>query len=288
MTAQVYKYAENWTHDPADDDRDNGYDEWGAVECDNTRESLPMFKTKPLVNHLFTPQSKQPKTGNMPQGHVGETRDEARASCEGCKFLKDGCYHWFGSSQLAQGSMQKAHAKDKHKRRSDLGEVLKDSAVSANFVRIAVGGDPNVFTVSQMDEWRNTAREYGLKGLLGYTHFPETKGSHLKGLVMGSCDTLEQADRVMDSGWRVAVVVPAIDPKARPSKSKRWERKGLKTWSGETFTTPKGRRITICPNQAGATIKERNGRSRPVTCNDCGMCDATTRKGGDAIGFLLH
>ena len=263
-------------------------------------EALPVIQNY-QTGYLAVAGSSQPKTGDMGQIAIGRTKDEGLASCKGCSMLskklggtadKTKCYHWGGSSQLGHISMAKANAKDPDKVRENIWSALDpDSGLKnklsahANYIRLAVGGDPSALELEQVEDIRAAADHYGL-GVLGYTHFPEGKGAHLKGEVMASADDLESADRMVDAGWRVAVMLKAMIPDIKPSKAGRF--KDLKKWEGQKFSTPSGRSVTICPAQTGAEITLRNGRKKRVQCNDCGMCDAKQRKGGDIIGFLKH
>lgn len=258
-------------------------------------EALPVIQEYE-TGYLAVAGSSQPKTGDTPQIAIGRTKAEGLASCKGCSMLsrklggtgdKTKCYHWGGSSQLGHIAMAKANEKDPYKTREDIWAALDSNKLSAhaNYIRLAVGGDPSALALEQVEDIRAAGKHYGL-GVLGYTHFPEGKGAHLKGQVMASCDDLETADRVVDSGWRAAVMLDALIPDITPSKAARF--KGLKKWEGEKFSTPAGRKVTICPAQTGAEITLRNGRKKKVQCNDCGMCDAAGRKGGDIIGFLKH
>lgn len=271
-----------------------------------SRESLPLLNGTGI---LCSPESKNPKTGNIPQVYIGRTKEETEASCRGCPMFKEDpetgeaqkseCYYHSGSAQMGHGALRNSY--NKGRKNDDLALVIQSSSRSAQYVRLAVGGDPQALTLEQVQSVWKTAKDNGFKGVLGYTHFSEPRsfvhkgkkgtndGSHLKGLVMASCDDMEQADRMVDKGWRAAVVVPAIIPGAKPSKAKRWEAKGMKPWNGETFTTPKGRKVTLCPAQTGGQVKNAlSGRMEDITCNTCGMCDPSRRKGGDVIGFLMH
>ena len=246
---------------------------------------------------LISPNSKNPKTGGIPQIMIGGSKAEGLDSCKGCPMLsekmggkgeKTKCYHWGGSSQMGHISMAKANDKDPDKLREDLSYQLSSPKVSrqAQYVRLAVGGDPSALGREWVEEITETVKAHNFKGALGYTHFYQGKGSDLKGLVMASVESLEDADRAVDSGWRSAVVLDAVHPDLALARAKRFG--GAPLWTGQDFTTPKGRRVTVCPSQTGATVKDARGNPRPIDCNTCGMCDATQSKGGDIIGFLKH
>ena len=127
---------------------------------------------------------------------------------------------------------------------------------SAKYVRLAVIGDPSGLDDTELQAQEQAIRAEGL-GVLSYTHFWNGRGAHLKGRAMASCDTWEQVDDAIAKGWRAAVHVDSID-----------KMQG-KTDGGNTYT--------VCPSQ----------RKEGVTCNDCGLCDAS-KKAVECIVFLEH
>jgi hypothetical protein len=229
-----------------------------------------------MTSVLWTGRSKNPTTGDIPQGYVGASWDQAKESCGGCKYLPEkdggdgGCFHWQGSSWMAHSSMIKAHNRGKD---YTLGHAISKSTRSAKFARLAVGGDPNILKREEVEAIREELSEKDM-GCLGYTHFPEGKAAHLKGVLMASCDwDWEKADRVVDAGWRATISVPA----------------DVVNWSAEDrkkLKTPDGRKIKLCPHKMGATIKTKRGEF-DLTCNDCGWCDAQ-HKGPDIVAFPEH
>ena len=221
---------------------------------------------------LWTGTSTNGKTGNIPQGYVGATKEECLDSCEGCPMLKK-CYHHNGTPRMAHAAMQRAFIKSGPERYS-LRSAIAKSVRTARYVRGAVGGDPNVFARDRVAGWIQDIRRAGMKGLLLYTHFWDSKGSHLKGLAMASVESMDDADRAIDAGWRAAVVLPV---KGQDSTHNRV--KDIPAWNGEDFTTPKGRRVVVCPAQRPELRKD---------CNTCGLCDPTKHAGVQAIGFLQH
>jgi len=216
---------------------------------------------------IWVGTSKNPKTGNIPQGYVGQTRDIAKKSCEGCPLLDTACYHWKGSSQMGHGAMTRGHAKNPEK--YTLENALNNSVRSANYVRGAVGGDPSAIDRETVQSYHDEIQEFGLKGLILYTHFASGKGSHLKGLAMASCD-LPEADQHINNGWRVAAVLPMKMEGVKKFKD-------VPVWDGRDFTTPEGKKVVICPAQT----------KRGVDCNNCGLCVAP-RDVAPVIGFLQH
>ena len=154
-----------------------------------------------------------------------------------------------------------------------LDYVLRHARRTAQHVRAAVGGDPNVFTRETVLSWHAKVQHRGFRGLLIYTHFFKTKGAHLKGLAMASCDTLAEADEAVDAGWRAAVTITSHKA---PGANKPQLRKKPE-WSGQQYTTPKGRPVVLCPAQVGRR-----------DCNTCGLCTPTNHNQVPIIGFLQH
>ena len=226
---------------------------------------------------MWTARSKNIKTGDMPQGYVGQTIEKAKASCEGCPIL-DKCYHWKGSSQLGHISMTKGYAKRGPEAYS-LEAVLSKPARSTKYARGAVGGDPHVFSKETVKGWFKAVKDAGLKGLLLYTHFAKTKGAHLKGLAMASCN-IDEADELVELGWRAAAILPFKAHKLSATKKARF--KDIPEYTGGyQMWTEGGRRVVVCPAQ----LSDR------TTCNDCGLCDATRHVDNPnfpIIGFLQH
>jgi len=225
-----------------------------------------------ITTMLWTGTSNNSKTGNIPQGYVGATKEECLDSCEGCPMLKK-CYHHNGTPRMAHAAMQRAFIKSGPERYS-LRSAIAKSVRTARYVRGAVGGDPNVFARDTVAGWIQDIRQAGMKGLLLYTHFWSSKGSHLRGLAMASVESMDDSDRAIDAGWRAAVVLPV---KGQDSTHNRV--KDIPAWNGEDFTTPKGRRVVVCPAQRPELRKD---------CNTCGLCDPTKHAGVQAIGFLQH
>jgi hypothetical protein len=228
---------------------------------------------------LWRPTSGNKKTGNIPQGYVGETKEQTEASCAKCKWRRKdpetgtggGCYYWQGQTQGAHESMRVRERQ--HPDEYTLDYAMQNARRAARYARAAVGGDPNVFSGETVSSWHDKVRAAGLKGLLIYTHFFKTKGAHLKGLAMASCDTLTEADEAVDAGWRAAVTITSHKA---PGANKPQLRKKPE-WSGQQYTTPAGRPVVLCPAQVGRR-----------DCNTCGLCDPTNHKRIQIIGFLQH
>jgi hypothetical protein len=229
---------------------------------------------------IWTARSKNTKTGDIPQGNVGQTIEKAKASCEGCPILSK-CYHWTGSSQLGHISMTKGYVK-RGPEAYTLEAALAKAARSAKYARGAVGGDPNVFSKETVKGWFKAVKDAGLKGLLLYTHFAKTKGAHLKGLAMASCN-IDEADELVELGWRAAAILPFKAP--RLSAVKTAMLKDIPEYPHDPklvrIRTKEGRPVIVCPAQYDVR----------TTCNDCGLCDASrhaNNKSFPIIGFLQH
>jgi len=228
---------------------------------------------------LWRPTSGNIKTGNIPQGYIGYTKEETEASCAGCKWRRKdpetgeggGCYYWQGQTQGAHQSMRERARR--HPGEYTLTYALENARRAARYVRAAVGGDPNIFDREAVKKAHEEVKAAGLKGMLIYNHFFKDKGKHLKGLTMASCDTVADADQAVDSGWRAAVTITSH----KAPGSKKPQLKSVPEWSGQEYTTPKGRKIVLCPAQVGRR-----------DCNTCGLCDPTKHEGVPVIGFLIH
>ena len=221
---------------------------------------------------LFTSNSKNTKTGNIPQGYQGETVEETRKSCFGCALEETDCYYWKKNPSMAHRAMMRANKKNPE--RYELKNVLPKSARTARYIRIAVGGDPSAMARKTVKGIVSQVKKFGMKGALGFTHFFDGKGAHLKGLVMASVDSLTDADRAVDAGWRAAATLPF---KVKGVKLKKFAH--LPEYNGEEVTTPDGRRVVVCPAQRPELRKD---------CNTCGLCDATAHERVEVIGFIMH
>ena len=228
---------------------------------------------------LWRPTSRNIKTGNIPQGYVGETKEKTEESCKACMWRRKnpvtknggGCYYWQGQTQGAHQSMRvRAQSKPTE---YTLSYALANATRTARYVRAAVGGDPNVFTRSRILSWHKAIKASGMKGMLIYTHFFDTKGSHLKDIAMASVDTLDRADQAVDAGWRAAVTITSH----KAPGSNKPQLRNTPEWSGQQYTTPAGRPVVLCPAQIGKR-----------DCNSCGLCDPTSHHRVPIIGFLHH
>ncbi len=214
------------------------------------------------MNISYTARSANKKTGDVPTAWVGRTEEEALASCAGCSLApkavggQGGCYAWSGAVRFGAISARKAAAKLPE--RYTLAAAIKGAARSARMLRLTGIGDIGRSGVAIADSVASEARAAGL-ALVGYTHHWREAGvkAAWRGRLMASTETLADADRAVNEGWRATVIVPADAPR--------------------TSSTPGGRKVVVCPAQAS---------DRGVTCNTCRLCDAS--KPGPVIAFRAH
>lgn len=208
------------------------------------------------MNILATPTSSNRKTGNVPTLWIGLTREEGRESCAGCPLLDRGCYAHSGPSAMGADSARRGARKEPA--RYQIETALRGAARSARMLRATGIGDIGRSGRGLADRVVAAATSAGL-ALVGYTHHWRENGvaSAWRGRLMASTETLEDADLAVDAGWRATVVVAVDAPR--------------------TATTPKGRKVIVCPAQV---------REGAVTCNECRLCDAS--KPGPIIAFRAH
>ena len=217
---------------------------------------------------LFSARSNNAKTGDMPQAWVGANKRESFASCEGCplrpkhvpgteknKAREDepDCYAWGGTPYMGATAIWRALANGKD---YSIEAALEKRHQSARFVRYTAIGDPARANRRKLKRSIKKTRSAGL-GAVGYTHMWDDNPD-LAGVLMASCGSPTQADKAIAQGFRAAVVLPS-------------------DWDRDTFETPDGHKGIVCP-----AIR----RPDTVTCNTCGLCDATRQ--AKHIGFPDH
>jgi hypothetical protein len=215
---------------------------------------------------LWSPNSDNVKTGDVPTAWVGASKEETRASCAGCKLAPreeggDGtCYAWSGTPAIARASITKAAARGADR---SLERALAERRADARMVRVSALGDAGRAGAETAARIVAKVAAAGL-ALVGYTHHwrEEDVAAAWRGRLMASVETLAQADEAAAAGWRAAAVVPEDYPR--------------------TGTTPAGRRVVVCPAQ----VAEGTSGARPVTCNTCRLCDAA--RPGPVIAFREH
>lgn len=228
-----------------------------------------------MVEVLWVARTGDRKTGPIPIGYIGGSREESLATCKGCPLLKrehggkhagEGpmCNAHYGTLGLAHNGLAKGVVAHPGRDRT-LERALEDRWKGARYVRFPALGDPARLPGRQLWQIRDAIREEGL-GLLGYTHFwrdvgkASSKGRLLRQTFMASCGSLREADIAFKAGWIPTVVMPHTQP---PGHSR----------------TPGGRPVVLCPAQTP------KGKAQEVTCNDCGLCD---RQENPGLGILFR
>lgn len=205
----------------------------------------------PVEAAMWVGTTRNTKTGDVPTLYIGRDREESKASCKGCPLLESGdCYAQYGTPAQGHASMIKAAKRGKL---YTLKAALLKSKRSAKMARFGAIGDPAALGIDYIKKAVGVIRDFGMDAV-GYTHHWE-RAPEFAGVLMASCDSIEQADTAIDMGYRAAVVLP-------------WDHEGR-------FTTPAGRKGIVCPAITGG-----------ITCNECRLCDGS--KSGPVIGFPDH
>ena len=206
---------------------------------------------------MWIATTRNKKTGDVPTLYVGESRAESLASCEGCGLLDSrDCYAQFGSPSFGHSSMVKAAARGKT---YGFDKAMAGRKIGARMVRFGAIGDPSAIRHPLLRKWFDVVEGAGLR-VVGYTHhWRRPVNAWLRDHFMASADNLAEADEAIDAGWRATAVVPS-------------------DYTGGT--TPKGRKVLVCP----AIAADRKGVK--VTCNQCRMCHPSA--GGTVIAFPDH
>ena len=205
---------------------------------------------------FYIGRSANSKTGDIPQQFIGGTREESMQTCVGCKLLESKvCYAQYYTEGWAHtGIIKRQDYKD-----YSLEHALATKRPTAKYFRFGAIGDPSAINMTAYLYAEGLIKKAGLR-ILNYTHFWKTRGSHLIGKAMASCDTFQDALRAVRQGWRATVIV-----------SKNFiDKNGTKG-------VYMGRRWALCPYQSHGT-----------QCNDCGLCDASRKDLLPIIAFLEH
>jgi len=220
---------------------------------------------KPLsIRILWTSESKNTKTGNIPTGWIGETQKECKDSCKasGCPLIpkSDGgkggkvgrlnlksCYAYRGRVGQALRSIQKAYARLKQEgegkhTRYHLNNALDNSRRSARVVRLSAIGNVGVIPKEEADRIAKTVKDKGM-GLLCYVAGYRL-ASQWKDYALASTYTLKMADKAIRKGWRPVSILPS-------------------DYQGEVFET-EDKNIAM-----GCLAQTTEGA---VDCNQCGLC----------------
>lgn len=209
------------------------------------------------INIAVVARSSNVKTGDIPTVWVGRSLAESRESCDGCPLLESGdCYAQYGSPSFAIASVRRAAKRAKSWRRYTIHRALADRAPSARFVRFSALGDTARADRAQVEEALAATDAAGL-AVVGYTHFyRERRAAYLRGRLMASVQSIDEAREANARGWRAAIVMPAGTTGT------------LRDDAGNVFAVE-------CPAIAAA----RYGKT--FTCNDCAstkrgaLCDAS-------------
>lgn len=215
------------------------------------------------------------KTGPVLTAYVYPA-SAAKTSCVGCAFFnppkgEPRCYSWGGRAGMRLAVMERRITKERatlydYSLARRLNTKRGRSALAARMTAI---GDA-LHLPEIREEVRAAIKRLSADGkaILAYTHFwrlPDLQ--EFKGVFMGSCNNLVEADEAIDMGWRPAVVLAPTTPKT----------------PGLTVPTPKGRAILVCPAE---TMPGK------VTCESCRRCQPSipfwsngTKAG---IGFVEH
>jgi hypothetical protein len=204
---------------------------------------------------LYTATTSNRKTGNVPTMAIGRTRQESKDSCKGCSLLDSGdCYAQYGTVAIGHSSTVKGY--EKKPERYSLKRALSNRLASAKMVRIGSIGDPGALPGGYLADVLDAITGEGLDPV-GYTHHWRGRPD-LAGLLMASCETLQEADQAVRAGFRAAAVVP-------------WD------WAKQRFKTPDGNPAVICPAILEPDV---------VTCNNCRLCNGA--KAGPVVVFPDH
>ena len=206
---------------------------------------------------LFVAKSTNRKTGDIPQTYTEE------ASCPtSCPFKGRGCY---GEDYGTSFAWRRCSTHG-----LNLSELMDHVAQlePRTLLRHNVAGDMAIPGTDRLDSelvYQLTSI-YHAAGVMAYayTHcrLGEEEAWQIKCarernfVINASCETTQECDKAIDLG--VPAVIACVDAEHVPA------------------TTPKGRRIVICPNQS----HER------VTCKSCKLCARGNRK--VVVALLAH
>jgi len=216
---------------------------------------------------LWRPGTANSKTGNVASLYIGRTKEESRATCEGCPLLPTKrCYAQFGTPNLGASSMRKRYAEKGREAGGYSFANLAATLTPDTWLRDAQLGDSGRLDRVAIRAAHTVARRLG-KGVIAYTHaWREVAERGDEDLWCASTGSLEEADEALAAGFRRATTVLP------------WDAYG----NGRTFKTPGGTPGIICPNLYLEHVK-----GEKLSCSDCGMCDPQS-KGAAVIGFPDH
>lgn len=215
-----------------------------------------------MSRYLFTPSSRNPKTGPIPV--VTSSRDTCPADCP---LMGKGCYaelgpiSWVWDSTTESGvSFTTLIQNIKNLPRGTLwrygqaGDLPNDEAEVITLAKASSHTKSIVYTHKRDFELYRTLSKHGMHVNL-------------------SASTIEEADELSKTGLPVVVVLPSDQGKYKDETLREYRDRigGMLR-----FTTPGGNRVAICP----ATYLK----------TDCAHCQACSkpRVGGTIIGFPAH
>lgn len=202
-------------------------------------------------------RSSNVKTGNIPTVWVGRNLQQSRESCEGCPLLASGdCYAQYGSPSFAIASVARSAKRAKSWRRYTIERAISARHPSARFVRFTALGDAAHADRGQVEHAISVTRENNL-AVVGYTHFHRERSAQwLRGQLMASVQSVDEARDANARGWRAAIVMPR-----------------------DTVGTIRNDDGSILAVECPAIAASRMGKT--FTCNDCAstkrgaLCDAS-------------
>lgn len=219
---------------------------------------------------VVTARSDNAKTGDVPTVWVGATLEQSRESCRGCARLERGCYAQHGQVAIGMRSIerrQRRRGKWLAPKAAIDEAVLRRRKTPPRLLRVSAIGDAARANIGQLDAAIVHAKRRGL-AIVGYTHFwAHADGSWLRGLLMASCNNLDELALAERLGWRATVIMP--------------------TGTTGTLRRADGSILAVeCPAIAAGRIGKK------YTCNDCAssrrgaLCDAS--KPGPHVYFAEH
>ncbi len=220
----------------------------------------------PASSLAYTAKTKNSKTGNIPTQWIGATLQESEETCAMCPLMQDRtCYSQQGTPKIGHNQLLKAKAKGSNR---SLDAAMTGKDASARYMRMAAIGDPGSIAPEVYKEHDAKVRSNGL-GVLAYTHqWYLGHAAFLKGMALASADTWTDVLDAKAAGWnRTCLHVP----------NEHAFQDG-KTIAEKPQGDLDGIRYFLCPAQ----------RDTKVTCNDCGLCDATKKSNVDCIVFVEH
>ena len=210
---------------------------------------------------LAIAHSSNRKTGDIAQTYT------APISCPNrCEFRKSGSCYAMANFHCNQNWKRTNKPGKNIIQASELANWVKENTEENALIRHNVAGDiasPDTDDINA-DLLETLIKAFENRRAYTYTHCAPNerninlvKDSNARGFTINfSCESLKDADSILDQGAPAVVAVPAILPKG--------------------FKSPKGRLVIVCPAQ----------RYESVSCKTCGLCARAERK--HIIAFAAH